>query len=499
VAVTDEVQMGTKHFRGASWFISIAVFAALLAVSVYGIAVPAMWADEVATVSAAHRPLATLIGLLGNIDGVHGTYYLFIHFWGSLFGFSPLSVRLPSAIAVAITGVLTWKLAGHLYGVRIGWMSLVIVAVMPRLTWAATEARSYAFTSLIAVIMLWLFLKATALAGHRVKLFWIAYTFVSILGTYLFIYLILLNVAFGLWVLLSERTLASKFKHRLRRWAVSFGVQVAVSAFILWRAGSQQHQIHWLPPVDWRTVDEVLAGQVFWMAPAMAMVANGLILVYVLGTRSRQRSSYSTDALLALSVATPTAIVLVYSLVKTTIYDARYFSYTAPMVAILLAAGIEKLFARRVAIAMVMVLVLLAAPAYIGFRAPNSKLTDWNRVAAAISRTKAPGDAILYGDYEDPTPTVSRIHFAYPAAFDGLSDLSLRKPADKTWKLFDARKPVMSTASRWKSYRRIVLVEDGTHSAADLTVIDELGNQGFKQTRRIRLEPETVLVFDRGN
>jgi mannosyltransferase len=112
--------MGTKHFRGASWFISITVFAALLAVSVYGIAVPAMWADEVATVSAAHRPLATLIGLLGNIDGVHGTYYLFIHFWGSLFGFSPLSVRLPSAIAVALTGVLTWKLASHLYDVRMG-------------------------------------------------------------------------------------------------------------------------------------------------------------------------------------------------------------------------------------------------------------------------------------------------------------------------------------------------------------------------------------------
>jgi mannosyltransferase len=347
--------------------------------------------------------------------------------------------------------------------------------------------------------MLWLFLKATERGGSVAKFSWVAYTFLSALGTYLFIYLILLNIAFGLWLLFAQTSLGERLKRERLRWAVSLGVQVAVTALILWRANSQQHQIHWLPPVDWRTVPEVLAGQVFWMAPAMAMVANGIILVYILGTQGRSRSSRSTDALLTLSVSIPTAIVLVYSLVKTTIYDARYFSYTAPMVAILLAAAIEKLFARRIAFAVTLVLVLLAAPAYIEFRTPSSKLTDWNSVATAVSRVKEPGDAILYGDYADPTPTVSRIHLAYPAAFDGLTDLSLRKPADKTWKLFDARKPVLSTASEWQKFHRIVLIEDGTHSAADLRVMGELKKQGFEQSRLIRLEPETVLVFARGN
>jgi mannosyltransferase len=259
---------------------------------------------------------------------------------------------------------------------------------MPRLTWAATEARSYAFTALVAVSMLWLFLKATERGGSVAKFSWVAYTFLSALGTYLFIYLILLNIAFGLWLLFAQTSLGERLKRERLRWAVSLGVQVAVTALILWRANSQQHQIHWLPPVDWRTVPEVLAGQVFWMAPAMAMVANGIILVYILGTQGRSRSSRSTDALLTLSVSIPTAIVLVYSLVKTTIYDARYFSYTAPMVAILLAAAIEKLFARRIAFAVTLVLVLLAAPAYIEFRTPSSKLTDWNRVATAVSRVK---------------------------------------------------------------------------------------------------------------
>jgi mannosyltransferase len=56
------------------------------ALSLAGASRPSFWYDEAATISASYsRSLAQLWAMLGNVDAVHGLYYLFMHGWFEVF------------------------------------------------------------------------------------------------------------------------------------------------------------------------------------------------------------------------------------------------------------------------------------------------------------------------------------------------------------------------------------------------------------------------------
>jgi hypothetical protein len=112
---------------------------------------PSYWGDEVATVVSANRPIGTLIAELHSIDAVHGLYYLGMHFWIGVFGPSELSTRAPSAIAIGVLAAGTVVLGARLAGLRFGLLAGVVCAILPRTTFLATEARSYAIGTAIAV------------------------------------------------------------------------------------------------------------------------------------------------------------------------------------------------------------------------------------------------------------------------------------------------------------------------------------------------------------
>src|SRR5215469_11813387 len=71
-------------------------------VSLWGITAPSFWRDEAATIAAVKRPLGDLIKMLGNVDAVHGAYYLMMWPLEHVFGPSALVMRFPSAVAAAV-------------------------------------------------------------------------------------------------------------------------------------------------------------------------------------------------------------------------------------------------------------------------------------------------------------------------------------------------------------------------------------------------------------
>ena len=73
-----------------------------VAVSAAGAARPSLWFDEAATISAATRSVPALWRMLGNIDAVHGVYYLLMHGWFAVFGATEFASRLSSALAVGL-------------------------------------------------------------------------------------------------------------------------------------------------------------------------------------------------------------------------------------------------------------------------------------------------------------------------------------------------------------------------------------------------------------
>lgn len=62
--------------------------------------IPSLWGDEATSAMSSERSIPSLFRMLGSVDAVHDSYYLFLHFWIGACRSSPFSVRLPAAIAV---------------------------------------------------------------------------------------------------------------------------------------------------------------------------------------------------------------------------------------------------------------------------------------------------------------------------------------------------------------------------------------------------------------
>ncbi|MEV0726851.1 glycosyltransferase family 39 protein [Micromonospora purpureochromogenes] len=125
---------------------------ATLIVGLYDIGHAQPWRDELATWSAATRPLGDLLRLTGAVDAATGPYYLLMQGWVRLFGDSATALRLPSALAMAGAAGLTAVLGRWLLGTRAGLLAGLLFAVLPGTSRYAQEARPYALASLFAVL-----------------------------------------------------------------------------------------------------------------------------------------------------------------------------------------------------------------------------------------------------------------------------------------------------------------------------------------------------------
>ncbi|TDC67853.1 hypothetical protein E1193_31465, partial [Micromonospora sp. KC606] len=125
---------------------------ATLAVGLVGIGHAQPWRDELATWSAATRPLPDLLRLTGTLDATAGPYYLLMHGWVRLGGDSPAALRLPSALAMAAAAGLTAVLTSRLLGARAGLLAGLIFTVLPGTSRYAQEARPYALATFLAVL-----------------------------------------------------------------------------------------------------------------------------------------------------------------------------------------------------------------------------------------------------------------------------------------------------------------------------------------------------------
>ena len=150
--------------------LAVAVFAFVLGVTASW--VPSFWYDEVATVYSSRRSYDDLVDLLRGTDAVHGAYYVGMHLWGSVFGFSEFSVRLPSAVAVGVAAAGVVVLASRLSTPRVALLSGVAFALLPRVLWAAVEARGYALTAAAAV---WLTIVLIVALHSRSRWWWVLY------------------------------------------------------------------------------------------------------------------------------------------------------------------------------------------------------------------------------------------------------------------------------------------------------------------------------------
>ncbi|MHC9294767.1 glycosyltransferase family 39 protein [Mycobacterium sp. LTG2003] len=441
--------------------IPVAMFA--IALSAAGAARPSLWFDEAATISAATRPVPELWALVGNIDAVHGLYYLGMHGWFSIFPVTEFWSRLSSCLAIggATAGVV---ILGRQFSSRtLSVCAGILFAILPRVTWAGIEARSYAWTALAAV---WLtVLLITAIRMRRGTL-WAVYGAALALSTLLNIFVVLIVLPHAAAVVLLSRRAVAPWL------AATVPAVLAVTPFILW-CRSQSFQVGWISPLGSHTFAEVALEQYFDRSVAFALLAAAVLIAPLLIRRLRVADTGSRQlaVIAAVWVVAPTAVLLAYSAVAQPLYYPRYLSFTAPAAALLLAACVVAVARSREWITAVLALFALAAtPNYLGVqRGPYAKEgMDYSQVADVITAHSSPGDCLILDNTASWKPGPIRpITAARPAAYAQLVDPGRGRTAVDRNRLWDAHLGIRGVAEQVRQCTVLWTVSERDPSVPD--------------------------------
>lgn len=438
----------------------VAVFA--VAVCAAGAGRPSFWYDEAATISAATRSVPELWRLLGNLDAVHGLYYLVMHGWFTIFPATEFWTRFSSCLAVGAAAAGVVVLGKQLSTRSVGVCAGGVFAILPRITWAGIEARSYALSAAAAV---WLtVLVVTAIRRNRTAL-WPLYTVCLVVSALLNLFVVLMVLAHAVVV----AVLAAK-RPIVLRWALAAAVALLLVMPFLLFCRTQIAQVRWISPLSVDTVVEIALEQYFDRSVAFALLA---LLTVLLALRRRPFDAGNRDlAVIAVAwMALPTAVLLAYSVVAEPIYYPRYLCYTAPAMALLLGVCIVEVARSRERItAMLAVFAVAATPNYLfEQRGPYAKEgMDFSEVADVITAHAAPGDCLIMDNTTNWAPGPIRpLTAARPAAYEKLVDPGRGLRAVERNRLWDAHLGIWGVADRVRECTVLWTVSERDDTVAD--------------------------------
>jgi mannosyltransferase len=469
-----------------------------LAIGLAGAGIPSIWYDEAATVSSSLRTWPQLLAEIGTVDLVHAAYYAGMHVWFDLVGYTPVTLRLPSAVAIGAAAALVVVLGRLFARPRLGLIAGLVFVLLPRTTWAGTEGRSYALTALLAIAVTVVLVVAMRDGRRR---WWLGYAALAALSCVVFIYLALVLVAHAVTIALAARSRSTRAS--AKRWMLAAtAAALAVLPFLVVTT-TQRGQVDWLPTLNARTVERVFVEQWFFTSEAFAVAGwAGILLGSVLLVR-RARPGLSLAALLIPAAVVPTVLLLLVTASGTPLYFARYLTMCLPFVALLIGAAIDALPRRPLVVIALAALVALAVPQIVEQRAPRAKEhTDWSAVAALIAAERAEDGAdsttaIVFDSVQrHPRATSRVIAYSYPDAFAGAIDVTLDVSAADSGRLWETTIPLSAGLGRLQDADAVYLLtspgDDGTYATAAT-----LAPLGWRITDRWMISEVEIIRFER--
>ncbi|WP_344117489.1 hypothetical protein [Streptomyces blastmyceticus] len=390
-----------------------------LGLGLWGITGPSAWTDEIVTLDVAHRSWPQLMELLGHVDAVHGLHYVLMYLVGQAVGVGEFTMRLPSAVAVAVAAAgLSW-LGRLLGGPRLGLYAGLLLAVLPTASRYAQEARSFAFVMAVAVLATGALIKA--LSGHAR---WSAgyAVLIALLGWFNVMGLLLV-AAHAVTVAL-RRPARRRVLIRLLS-AQAAGIAAVIPLLVL--GFSQRSAVGEAPPITATTPYNYLT---WLLTPGQDTLPNALKLLLTLTALAAvalliARRRKAPPLLLAVGVpwlAVPPLLLLGLSLDQP-LFAYRYLLFCLPALALLLAAAATVLpWPKQLLLALLLTVPI--AVSHLAIRQQDSRHWDTTAVLTTLQGRAASGDGVLFsGGRCDLIPS------AYPEDFAHLPDLGTTRTA----------------------------------------------------------------------
>jgi mannosyltransferase len=467
----------------------------------------AMGNDEVASRWAATLSLGRLFHLLGNLDAVHGLYYLLLHCWIAV-GSTPTIIRIPSVVFMTVAAGLVVIVARRLTGSA--WAGLfagLIMALDPVISYYAQTARSYAMVFccvVAATLVLVLALEAEdearageALAGRRLRNRWIAYAALITVGGYLNELSLLVLAAHAVTVLLTRYG-----RPTVRHWFVSGGVGailvLPVVGLSITQAsadtGATRPDLHDMQVLfhDYFGATILVAVGMLVLAVFAVLPAAALPAIRISRPRAAspaagaqassawwQSGGFCLPSVAAPLLVLPSFLLVAESLVGKALYSDRYILYCEAGAALLAGAGVYRLgqwagpwLGRRLAgwreqgvaagwrslvwlpgVLVCVCALVLQFGAQQRTRTPQSRQFDFGDPAFYIDARAQPGDGVLFFN-----TFYRKITLGYPEDFRDVTDFSLAVSPARAGTYNGINKPVAQVRSLMLRYRRIWVV-----------------------------------------
>lgn len=405
------------------------------------------------------RPLGSMVDTLGEVDAVHGLYYLVLRLWTAIAGDSVVSLRAFSALGLGVAAALVVVLVSRYRPLGLAVAAGLATGLLPGLTWAAVEARGYAWAAAWAVLAT---LALDVVEERDSRRSWQVYAGVAVLACWWHLYLVVLVVAHGVAVAVAR----PDFR---RTWLLTAGCIGAGVAPLAWLAWHQRDQVAWLSDVHytWSSLLERLLGGSYPGGPVdlRLLLALVLIALAVVGATALGRADGRWPVLLLGGWALlPLVVGLASALADAGIVHTRYVSFAGPAVVVLATIGAATL-GRHAATVVAVGALVAAVPLLAAQRAGDARPHDLRAVAA--SARQADADAVFFTD-----PLARSVAFAYPMDFLGTADLS-SVPDAQPDPFFDETREARTLAPYDVTGRRIVVI--GTREVPDARPLRRLG------------------------
>jgi len=385
-------------------------------IMLWGITGASYWRDEAATMSAVQRPFGNLLQTLGNIDAVHGAYYLLIWVVVRLGGTGELVTRFPSALAMAGAAAAVAGLGRRLISPRAGLASGLVFAVLPQVSLYGQEARSYAIVVALAALASYVLVRTLQADRGATRGWLVGYAAcLAALGIVNIFGLLLIpahavtvawwylrsddrNAAAGADAVTGARSAGGSRADRslVLGWLAAAAAGVILASPLLVLGFIQRGTHPRLTRPGLRAVEGLhqLAGPAVMVDGVVLVIAAGIV-VSALGGRARLRANWpgSVTALCLPWLILPPAFLAIGSQI-TPLYTFRYVLFCMPAIALLVGAGLAAL-GWIAGTAALVVIALLGLPAQLQVRGPDGHGDNVRQADRIVARNARPGDAVL--------------------------------------------------------------------------------------------------------
>jgi mannosyltransferase len=474
---------------------------ATLVGALWGITGPSYWRDEAATLVAVQRPFSQLLRMLGNIDAVHGAYYVMMWVVVRLGGTGELVTRLPSALAMSGAAVAVAAIGSRLVSSRAGLFAGLVFAVLPATGFYAQDARSDAFAVGLAAGATYLLVRILQ-NGGTTRRWLIGYgACLSALGL-IDIFGLLLVVAHAVTVVAAAIREKDHTARRalLLRWLLAVAAALVVVSPLGWLAFDQRSALNWVAPLNAHSLER-LPGLVApkWgrhtlqlpFAFGLLVITGFGLLISAAGGREMLRRCWPPDLVATCLpwLLLPPAILAGTS-VLVPIYTVRYILFCLPAIALIVGTALAAV-GREVGAVVLVGIMLLGLPEQQAFRRPFGHNENIRQADRIVARTMHRGDAAIFHNGSiDPVSW----NYAYPYGFAQLRDISQAQTPAQSGTLSGVPLPAAVVQQRLSGLSRVWVVDLRYRSRAP-----RLDSKGFTLTGSWRIGDIWLFLYTRGN